>query len=341
MSQYQKKTKHTNNNYNFKHYNHHNNYDNYNYYEPNKQYNSEQPVPNYENEQGEKCCVQHLEKNKRDRQFGDDVESHIKHELIDYVYNKLDLYQLRYCFLKTEEHAKQLKQQTYHVTPHFQGYNYYLIFKRLSNGIVGTYLIYSLDLKFKKEDLDIENIKMYKINMTNIANLNLINELDDTILFGKIVFKKEQKQFLIIDMYYFCGKKYLSFKLIDKYEFLNNELSKISPMFNNIFELKIIKLYKYSDMADLIYNKIRNSDFKINGLLFLPIRTGKYFIYINDNEFENIKKFQNIDINENVNNVRLPNDVNFKNKKLLLQKTQIVDVYEVFTLDKITRFNGT
>ena len=42
-------------------------------------------------------------------------------------------------------------------------------------------------------------------------------------------------------------------------------------MFSSNFNVKLIKLYKYNDMNDLIYNKIRNSDFKINGLIFLPI----------------------------------------------------------------------
>ena len=42
-------------------------------------------------------------------------------------------------------------------------------------------------------------------------------------------------------------------------------------------------------MSDLVYNKIRNSDFKINGITFLPIRSNRVYIYINDTEFENIK----------------------------------------------------
>jgi hypothetical protein len=33
----------------------------------------------------------------------------------------------------------------------------------------------------------------------------------------------------------------------------------------------------------------------------------------------------------------LPNDADVNDRELLLQKTQIVDVYEIYTLDKLTR----
>jgi len=37
----------------------------------------------------------------------------------------------------------------------------------------------------------------------------------------------------------------------------------------------IIKYYKLDDINDLVYNNIRNSDFKINGIIFMPFISGK------------------------------------------------------------------
>jgi hypothetical protein len=111
-------------------------------------------------------------------------------------------------------------------------------------------------------------------------------------------------------------------------------------MFSSNFNVKLIKLYKYNEMNDLVYNKIRNSDFKINGLIFLPIRSGRVYIYINDTEFDTIKNSPNLEVITDVTNIKLSQnmDVQIQEKELLLQKTQIVDVYEVFTIDKTCRF---
>jgi len=94
--------------------------------------------------------------------IGDEVDYNFKSELLNYLYDSVDLYQLRYCIMKTQDHAQQLKQQQYHITSHFHGYNYFLIFKKLSDGIMRIYLIYRMDLCFNKSDLKINNIKIYK-----------------------------------------------------------------------------------------------------------------------------------------------------------------------------------
>jgi hypothetical protein len=72
--------------------------------------------------------------------------------------------------------------------------------------------------------------------------------------------------------------------------------------------------------------------------VFIPQRSGRIFIYINDEEFENIKTSPNLDIRTDISNIKLPSNINLDERTLLLQKTLNVDVYEVFTLDKTFRF---
>ena len=50
-------------------------------------------------------------------------------------------------------------------------------------------------------------------------------------------------------------------------------------------------MYKLSEINNAIYGGIKNSDFKINGIIFWPIVVGKQYIYINDNEFDKLKTF--------------------------------------------------
>lgn len=287
--------------------------------------------------------IEQIDKIKRDSTIGCEIDITLKSELLDYLYLNVDLYQLRYCILKTEEHTQILKQQIYHVTPHFHGYNYFLIIKELSNGEIGAYMIYRMDLKFTREEVKPQNTKIYKINTSNKYMLNMFN---NSIFDGKLIFKKDEKLFLISDILYSKGKKCLTIKLMDKFnmfEIVNdfNNLSDIDCLniaLNINFSIKFIKLYTYADMTNLIYNKIKNSDYKINGIVFLPSRSNRIFIYINDEEFENIKNSPNFEMNSKTINIRMPLSDTVHVQKLLLQKTQNIDVYDVFTLDKSHRF---
>jgi len=146
------------------------------------------------------------------------------------------------------------------------------------------------------------------------------------------------KLFLISDILYYKGDKLLTIKIIDKFDKMDNDMGYLNNIVRSNFELKFIKIYNYSEMNDLVYNKIKNSDFKINGLIFFPQRSGKILIYINDNEFENIKSSPNLEISTNITNIKLPTNILLDKKTLLLQKTLSVDVYEVYDIDKTCRF---
>ena len=281
------------------------------------------------------------EDNKRDIFIGTEINSEDKNELLNYLYQNVDLYQVRYTIMKTTDHAQILKQQTYHITPHFHGYNYYLVFKKLqSNNLVSAYLIYKLNLKFMREDTIDSNVKIYEINPNSLSNINtnILNDYNNTIIDGKLVFKREQKIFLINDILYFKNNKFLTFKLEDKFQKIDNDVNILNNLFDDTFMIKIIKLYKNNEMNDLVFNKIKNSDFKINGLTFLPIRTSRVYIYINDSEFDAIKNSPNLEVLTEITNIKLNKNDDIQEKELLLQKTQIVDVYEVFTIDKKCRF---
>jgi hypothetical protein len=308
-------------------------------YQQYQQYQQHQPYQQYQQYQSlyQPDYSSDNEKSKKDSFIGDEIDEYKKTELLDYLYSNVELYQIKYTILKTVENAQVLKTQPFHITPHFHGYNYYLIIKKLNNDYIGMYAIYKMDLKFNRHDVIDNNVKMYKI-----CSSYPLNKYNNTIIDGKLIFKKDQKLFLINDVLYYKGEKLLTHKLEDKFIQIDYDIEELNNNINGQFELKIIKLYTYSELHDLVYNRIKISDFKINGIIFYPHRTGKHYIYINDQEFETIKKSPNIDTNviPNVINVKLPSNLSdtTTNKTLLLQKTQIVDVYEVFSLEKDYRF---
>ena len=124
---------------------------------------------------------------KRDNFIGEEVDYVIKKEIINHIYLNIDIYHIRCCLLKSIEYVDQLKQQTYYITPHFQGYNYLLVFKKINND-VNAFIVYRMDLKFEQKDVDINTIKIYKLNIKRS-----INEYDNTIFDGKLIYKKNEK----------------------------------------------------------------------------------------------------------------------------------------------------
>jgi len=111
---------------------------------------------------------------------------------------------------------------------------------------------------------------------------------------------------------------------------LPEKLSKIDQILGNIkinsyhnFDCKVCRLYNYSELPDLIFNKIKTTELKINGLMFLPEYTGKYYIYTNDTEFEELKNNTNVSITiKKTNNSSLV--------EFFMKKTNIPDVYELY-----------
>lgn len=250
-----------------------------------------------------------------------------KTRILNYLYLNVDLYQIRYTVMKTTENAQYLKQQPYFVSPHFQGYNCLLI---VLDSFV--YLVYRMDLKFERSELNDQRIRIYTLNS------NVLPTYNNTIMDGKLVYKGDQILFLISDVYLFCGNKYLTFLINDKFVRIEKNISEMNKLFNCGIVFKMIKLYSYSEMNDLVFNKIKTSDFKINGLIFIPFRSGRIFVYLNDAEFEKIKNTPSLELISSSTNIKIPQNASIEDKILLLQKTLIMDVYDVFSIDKTYRF---
>ena len=139
-------------------------------------------------------------------------------------------------------------------------------------------------------------------------------------------------------MYYYNNKNYLIKKLNKKKNIINDLIDYLNNIVIGEIYIKLVTLYNTEDIADLVYLKIKNNEFKINGIIFWPSICGKQYIYINDNEFEKIKLGTDIYAISYGQNIQIENQNIFEKQNFIIQKTGKIDVYEVFDINKIKRY---
>ena len=285
------------------------------------------------------------------------MANYINDELIDFIYKNLDIYQIRFCTIKNTQHAYVLKQFKHHVSPHYVGHNYLLVIKKSKDNNIYVSLIDRMQLKFNKIDLKIVNSTIYNLNI-NKDYYKILESYDNTIIDGKFITENNNKIFIIHDIFYYKGNKYLMNKIDEKLKIIESDLVNLNNLLNCNFIIKIIELYQYNDMKNLVYDHIIKTTYNMNGLMFIPLRSGKIILYIDNYEFNNIKNNilkikKNTIISEDTNIFTNPNnnisissndiiainsnDNICKFENLILIKTNIIDVYEVYSIDKTRR----
>lgn len=276
------------------------------------------------------------------------VNSDIKQQIIDYLYNKLDLTKYRYIMLNTIQKLKFLQDNQHYVSPNFKGYNYLLIMVTI-NEIKYCVLLDRKKLSYHKNQLDIKALHIIMINMTALDSI-----YRGTIIDGKLIQSNNEYYFLIQDCFYLMGNKMLEMEINQKLQHIdmilkNNFRKDIGDNYCNNFEFKINKLYQYSELVELIQTKMPSIKLSINGLIFYPKFSGVNVLHV-EKKIEKIESnFNNTmpssDIIEQKSFHIIHDFVNFlknrtysyeKNGKMKihwLTKTEIPDVYSL--CDKI------
>jgi hypothetical protein len=228
--------------------------------------------------------------------------------ILEQLYQKLNFSKCYYQIINDNIHLNELKKTEYNVTYHIQGFNY-IIFMTTINKKAYHFLISKKELKIFLSQNNLNDIKIYTFNMKT-TNMFLYY---GTIFDGKII--KNDNTFMIYDCYYLNGEDMHGIELKTKFNIINNILSDITQL---NFNIKLISLHKYIDIPKLVFEYVKKSNIKINGLVFLPNYSGKFYIYVNDIEFNNIKNNTQLQINSN-------SECDF-----IIKKTKIPDVYELF-----------
>ena len=303
--------------------------------------------------------------------FGNSEVSFITFEnrekIINYLYSKIDLSNHRYSLLKDINTLKYLKETEHYVSPNFRGTvttnkgpNYLLIVISIDTRKYCV-AIDKKKLSYHKNQLDMKTIQLFQINLK--CNDSIFK---GSIFDGKLINIDGKYIFMISDCFYLEDNNLLSMDLVDKINYLDNFMKNNFIKCNN-FEFKLNKLFKYSELEDIIY-KIKNNKFNnlnANGLIFFPKKSGNTIIYIDNNNstqalahthtqalahthpLAQAQELNNLNRNNNqiitsgsyhiiydfVNFLKSRTysyETNKQNKNLWLNKTLIPDVYNVY-----------
>lgn len=248
------------------------------------------------------------------------LESSLYSLVLDKIYNSIDLQKIRYQLINNKVYLDNIKSSLHWITPHFQGYNFLLGFVRL-NGIKYNILVFK-NLKNKKEQNNMSDLKIYKFDVFENTP-DILYSGNGSFFDGKLIQSSNRSSFIIHDMYMLEGKSTQQMTLQNKLSIVDQLLNKFKPCEIYNFDCKVCRLYTFSELPDLIFNKIKQTDLKINGIIFLPEISSKYYIYTNETEFEEIKMSSSPVITTTIKQTL--SEVEFYMKKTLMP-----DVYELY-----------
>jgi len=237
----------------------------------------------------------------------------IKNHVINFIYSNLNVYNFRYKIIDSDDildSIKKNKENTY-VVPHFQGYNFFLIFTK-----IGEYnmclMIDKKNIKYKKEQINMREINIYQLNVKCNSSI-----FKNTIFEGRIIRNNEDNIFLIQDCYLLEDEKLLTERMNTKLERVDKYIQE--KIFDTNLKLSIIKLYTV-DEIELISEKMKTTEYTINGFIFLPARSGLSHIYVNNHEVDSLR-------NELPKSLKKYDDSIFIIKKTLMR--EVFDVIDI------------
>jgi hypothetical protein len=278
----------------------------------------------------------------------------VKTELVDYLFNNVDLSKYRYNMLSNLQKLEFLKSSPHYVAPNYKGINYLMIFKSINNNKYCV-LIPKKNLSYHRNQCNVKNLFVIRLKV-DVADCMF----NGTIFDGKVISTKEEDSdniinlFLIKDCYYLMNNNIEGMEMKQKMMHLNTI---IKNNFNgkntcNNFEFKLNNLSDYTNLEQIIDNiKNRKTKIKTVGLEFFPKFSGITIVYLSEKSSD---KNMTIQTNDNINNncvesftynlihnltsvleSRIYSYENSKKiRKLYLEKTDISDVYEVIDEDE-------
>lgn len=199
---------------------------------------------------------------------------HIK-AIITNLYQKLDCNRYNYIRVTNKEDLSYIKINNYLVAPNFSGKEAFFFFCKV-NGTHYNVIIYKEGLREKLETLNFNYITIYKIKF------NVPNSYYNGTLFDGVIFNKGFSTYFIINDLIINNGNLVDDNLENKQNISNKLLNHLNK--NTNFIVVINKFNPISDIEDLYYDRIKNSEFDINGMIFVdPNKNNRIFnIYSNE-----------------------------------------------------------
>jgi hypothetical protein len=159
---------------------------------------------------------------------------------------------------------------------------------------------------------------MYQLNVK--CNPNMYK---NTFFEGRIIRKNDENIFLIQDCYLLENEKLLTERMSTKLDNIDKYL--IDKFFDSNLKMNVIKIYTI-DEINIVADKMRTTDYTINGFIFLPSRSGMSLIYVNNHEVESLKN-------------DLPKSEKIYDKDVfIIKRTLMREVFDVIDIESEKRF---
>lgn len=230
-----------------------------------------------------------------------------KQQLVNFIYRHVNLSQFKYDSLEVESELPQLISKTYYVSANFSGSNCLLVFAKVKDRF-HTFLIDRKTLSYNPQKVNIKNVKITNVNI----KINDVEIYQGTIFDGTFVQNKNDKTFIITDVYTFKGqdftKSQLDSKLLTVLTYLKSNYNGGDKNSDLVLTVnKVYELDKIEHLTDAVIPKIKN--FLVRGICFYPEISGTKLIFRFGNEAMkndeiNISTFQTSNKNEYSNNNR-------------------------------------
>jgi hypothetical protein len=239
--------------------------------------------------------------NNDNKEFKDNYYDRFKdinRELIQYIYQTIDISQYRYDVLKYENQLNKFITGTYYVSPNFNGRNSFLVFTKMR----GKYYSFLVDRKQLSYTLDKVRFDEVYIHHCNVEiDISLYN---GTIFDGVYIKRGQYHEFIITDVYIFKGADFretkINHKLFEIEMYLKNINSQISFIRERInakinLELRVNKLHDVINIRQFVNNELKQCEttHQIKGVCFYPEVSGTKLIHISDNDLNYNDDFNN------------------------------------------------
>lgn len=237
---------------------------------------------NYGNDKQRSYHNMNYNKNKTSHYNHNMDSSQTKENLIDYIYNNIDLSHFRYKLIEVESDLLNVKNK-YVASPNYNGTNSLLVFIKL----VGKYYSFLLDrktLSYNRNQVDINNVHLTHVRIRLDQQI-----YDGTIMDGIVLHNQVDGKsvFIINDIYLFRGQNLIQTKMIYKEMNINAYLNSQMVEDSNMNNIKLVsnKLYKLSQIKNLVENEIDKLEFsdEVKGVSFYPELSGTKYIYLYNN----------------------------------------------------------
>jgi len=234
-----------------------------------------------------------------------------KEQLINYIYNTIELSKFKFELLQFESELKQLTEKKYFLSANFSGSNCLLVFMKIKD----KYNAFMVDRK--KLSYNFSKIDFNKIDIINVSVKLDTSIYKGSIFDGTYIQTKTEKVFVITDCYYFKGedmtntgldKKMLSIRTYLESNYNSDDLS------NNLL-ISLNKLYNIDQIENVSKNiipKIKN--YSVRGICLYPDVSGTKLIYMFGNENRENPEQTNNYVSKGVQKPYMTNQ-NYDNRK--------------------------